>query len=214
MSVIEEAIATLGIPGSIAVVIVAIFAVLQLIGEVIEWNGKVAPVALKVRKLFTRNAARRKEYEQTLQDVKTALNAILVHCNPENIEQRNEWMSWVNSRAELYDNTVNDYLSAKDMLVDAINRNTKMTEQMFVENSRDRIIDFASKVSNPMSFVSREEFHRIFKVYEKYENFLEEHNMTNGEVEINYQIIRDAYVERTQSHNFIEDLRNMTPPEQ
>ena len=66
MNLIEEAIATLGIPGSIAVVIVIIFAVLQLIGEFIESVGKVAPAFLNIRKwLIRRHKIKLEEKQET-----------------------------------------------------------------------------------------------------------------------------------------------------
>ena len=55
--------------------------------------------------------------------------------------------------------------------------------------------------------VSREEFNRIFKVYAKYEKFLEEHEMTNGEIDIAYQIIKESYEQHLLNHTFIEDIR-------
>lgn len=208
MNLIKEAIATLGIPGSIAVVVVVIFALLQLVGEFIEAIGKVAPTALKVRKLFTKRKQAAREQAQTLQDVKTLLTDVNAHYSVDNIAKRDSWMEWVNSRAIVYDNTIVEYKEAIDKITEALNNNTRMTEQMFIETSRDRIIDFASKVSNPLSYVSREEFNRIFKVYRKYEDFLEEHHMTNGEVEISYQVIQDAYKEHLENHKFLEDVRN------
>lgn len=82
-----------------------------------------------------------------------------------------------------------------------------MTEEMFIQNSRDRIIDFATKVGDDRAVVSREEFNRIFKVYENYEGFLAERGMKNGEVSINYQIIEEAYELRIKNHSFSEDMR-------
>ena len=89
----------------------------------------------------------------------------------------------------------------------ALKENTKMTEEMFVQSSRDRIIDFATKVANETVPVSREEFNRIFKVYSRYEDFLEERHMTNGEVDIAYRIIQDSYGAHMRNHTFIEDIR-------
>lgn len=208
MNLIEEAIATLGIPGSIAVVIVIIFAVLQLIGEFMEAIGKVAPTALKLRKVFIKKRKQAEDREKTLKDVQKLLTDVNSHYSVDNITKRDSWMQWVNSRAVVYDQTIVEYKQAIDKITDALNANTKMTEQMFIESSRDRIIDFASKVSNPVGYVSREEFNRIFKIYRKYEDFLQEHGMTNGEVEINYQIIKDAYKDHQENHKFVEDIRN------
>ena len=89
----------------------------------------------------------------------------------------------------------------------ALNANTKMTEDMFIESSRDRIIDFADKASDYSMALSHEQFRRIFRVYECYEQFLEEHNRTNGEVDIAISIIKDSYAIRMKNHSFIEDVR-------
>ena len=78
---------------------------------------------------------------------------------------------------------------------------------MFVQSSRDRIIDFAAKAGNKDSMVSKEEFYRIFKIYKKYEDFLKEHEMTNGEVDIAYRIIQESYEQHIKNHTFIEDIR-------
>ena len=206
MKVIEEAIATLGIPGSIAVVMLILFAVLQLIGEFLEAIGKVAPTALKVRKILIEKKRKARETQQTLNEVRALLQEVSGHLDPASIAKRDAWMAWVNQRAEVYDNTIVEYRNAIDTVAAALNNNTKMTEKMFVENSRDRIIDFASKVSNPVCYVSREEFNRIFKVYEQYEEFLREHDMTNGEVELNYQIITEAYKHFCAEHKFTEEM--------
>lgn len=82
-----------------------------------------------------------------------------------------------------------------------------MTEEVFVQSSRDRIIDFATKVGDDNAVVSREEFNRIFKVYDKYEKFLEERGLTNGEIDVNFQVVRDGYEVRTKNHSFLEDIR-------
>ncbi len=54
--------------------------------------------------------------------------------------------------------------------------------------------------------VSREEYNRIFKMYEKYEKFLEEHDMTNGEIDIMYGVIKESYEERMKNRLFTEDM--------
>lgn len=207
----EELIAKLGIPGSIAVVIVFIFVLLQVIGMFIDASNKVVNFFMPIGKRIRSSWKKKQEQEQILAEVKQLLTDVNGHYSADNIAKRDSWMTWVNDRAIVYDNTIVEYKEALDGIRDALNNNTKMTEQMFVENSRDRIIDFASKITDPLHecHVSREEFHRIFKVYEKYETFLDEHNMTNGEVEINYQIIRDEYAKRQHSHKFTEDIRNM-----
>lgn len=216
MKVIEEAIATLGIPGSIAVVIVVIFAVLQLIGEFIEAIGKVSPAVLNVRKWITRKHQKRREQEEkmlaTLEEVRGLLDDVNLHYSQDNITQRDEWIQWVNAKADYYDQKVAELVEMRGSLSAialTLAENTKTTDEMFKESCRDRIINFASKVTNPLTLVSHEEFRRIFKVYDAYEAFLEAHNEPNGEVETNYALIRESYAERVKSNNFIENMRDI-----
>ena len=60
----------LGIPLKIAIVLVAIFFVMQAIGEFLEFKGKVVPEFFKIRKWLTRRkrekaeAKRQKELEK------------------------------------------------------------------------------------------------------------------------------------------------------
>lgn len=214
---IEDAIATLGIPGSIAVALLLAFALLQLIGEFIEAVGKVAPAFMTIRKIIMRRRKLRKEHEQevqqTLKDVRLLLDDVHSHYSQDNITQRDTWIQWVNDRAVVYDQKVEELIELKsslDSIASALAENTKTTDEMFKESCRDRIINFASKVTNPLALVSHEEFRRIFKVYDAYEAFLEAHNEPNGEVETNYALIREAYAERVRTHNFIEDIKNIS----
>lgn len=138
---------------------------------------------------------------------KALLQDVNLHYSEDNIAKRNSWMEWVNDRAKSYDNSIDKLDNTLNQVTQALKDNTKMTEEMFVQSSRDRIIDFAAKASSSSVPVSREEFNRIFKVHAKYENFLDTHNMTNGEVDIAYRIIMDSYEEHMKNHTFVEDVR-------
>lgn len=197
----------LNIPIKIALIIIGIFFVIQIIGELLEFKGKVVPEFIKVRKYFARKKREKYETAQTLRDVQALLNDVNRHYSADNIAKRDCWMQWVNSRAEVYDESIEKLRDTLNEVTNTLKDNTKMTEEMFVQSSRDRIIDFATKVDNKNTMVSREEFNRIFKVYDKYEKFLDERNLTNGEVDINYQIIRDSYEDHLHNHTFIEDVR-------
>ena len=138
------------------------------------------------------------------------MNDVNNHYSSDNIEKRDSWMKWVNDRAVVYDKSIVEVGEISKNLTnvtEALKDCTKMTEEMFIQSSRDRIIDFATKVSNKGSMVSREEFNRIFKVYAKYEAFLEEHGLTNGEVDIAHRIIQESYEQHMKNHTFIEDIR-------
>lgn len=204
----------LGIPLKIAIVLVAIFFAMQAIGEFLEFKGKVVPEFFKIRKWFTRRKREKAEATQTLKDVQVLLNDVNNHYSADNIAKRDGWMKWINDRAEVYDESIKQLREALTEVMQALKDNTKLTEEMFIQSSRDRIIDFATKTNNENVMVSREEFNRIFKVYAKYEKYLEEHKMTNGEVDINYQIIKESYEQRLRDHAFTEDIRGYTSRDQ
>ena len=200
----------LNMPTKITIVLVCIFFFMQCIGEFLEFKGKVVPEFLKIRKYFARKKQEKQEKKETteaLKEVRRLLDDVNKHYSSDNIQKRNDWMQWVNDRAIVYDNSIVEISGKIDSVVQTLLCNTKMTEEMFVQNSRDRIIDFATKVGNQNMAVSREEFNRIFKVYEKYENFLEEHGLTNGEIDIAMHIIRESYEQHMKCHNFTEDIR-------
>lgn len=200
----------LNLPTKIGFILVGVFLILQIIGELLEFKGKIVPEFLKVRKYFSRRKKEKNEVTQTLKEVRQLLDDVNVHYSADNITKRDGWMQWVNDRAIVYDNSIGEIGEISKNLTNvtqALKDCTKMTEEMFVQSSRDRIIDFAAKVSNTDSMVSREEFNRIFKVYGKYEAFLEEHDMTNGEIDIAYRIIKESYENHMKNHTFIEDIR-------
>lgn len=200
----------LNLPTKVVIVLVGMLLILQIIGELLEFKGKIVPEFMKIRKYFTRRKREKEEMAQTLKDVQSLLNDVNAHYSEDNIAKRDKWMEWVNSRAIVYDSSIGEIGKISENLTNvtqALKDCTRMTEEMFVQSSRDRIIDFASKVSNKDAVVSREEFNRIFKVYDKYESFLEEHQMTNGEVDVAYQLIRESYEEHMKNHTFIEDVR-------
>lgn len=214
----------LNVPTKAAIVIVTAFLIMQIVGEMLEFKGKVVPEFLKIRKYFSRRKAEKVENLQTmkevrqllmereenaeaLKEVKQLLGEVNGHYSEDNITKRNSWMTWVNDRAEVYDNSIIEISKNLSDVTQVLRDNTKLTEEMFIQSSRDRIIDFATKVANDETMVSREEFNRIFKVYDKYEKYLEDHDLTNGEVDVSIHIIREAYEHRMKKHLFIEDVR-------
>jgi len=193
----------LNMPTKAAVCLVGLYLLMNVVGELLEFKGKIVPEFMKIRKYFARKKKEREDFMKAAQ----LLSEVNLHYSQDNITKRDEWMSWVNDRAAVYDDSIKEIKENFENVVQALKDNTKMTEEMFIQNSRDRIIDFAAKAGNENSMVSREEFNRIVKVYEKYERFLEEHDLTNGEIDIAYRIIRESYEKHMKNHTFIEDIR-------
>lgn len=198
----------LNIPVKVAIILIACFFVMQLIGEILEFKGKVVPEFFKIRKHFTRKKEERVRIENTLQEVKVLLQDVNTRYSDDNIAKRNKWMHWVDSRAKAYDDAISSLKTTLGDVTAALNANTRLTEEMFIQSSRDRIIDFSHRAADDEIPISREEFNRIFKVYDQYEKFLDVRGMTNGEINIVYDIIKEAYKRRTETRTFIEDTRD------
>ncbi len=204
----------LNVPTKIAMIVVGLFLILQIIGELLELKGKIVPEFVKIRKYFSRKKKERKDTSDTLKDVKRflgdaakLLGDVNNHYSEDNIKKRDDWIKWVNDRADVYDKSIVDISNKLGDAIKALNDNTKMTEEMFIQSSRDRIIDFANRVVDESAIVSREEYNRIFKVYDKYENFLKERKLKNGEVAIAIQVIKESYETHMKHHTFLEDVR-------
>lgn len=193
----------LGIPMTIAIIAVGLFLILQIIGEFLEFKGKAVPEFIKIRKYFKRRKEEKLQQKALLEKVQKSLDEINIHYNDDNITKRNEWMERVNNGLEEHNKIFQDLM----LFQDALKTNNELTLDLYINVNRNRIIDFASKVANENVAVSREEFNRIFKVYNEYEAIIEQHGKTNGEVDVAYRIITEAYEAHMKHHTFIEDLR-------
>lgn len=199
----------LNVPMKVGLAVVGCLLVMQFVVELLEFKGKVVPEFLSIRKFFSRRKERKNEVNNTLKEVKELLSDVSARYSDDNIAKRNGWMKWVNDRADVYDASIVGITKSLSDVTAALNANTKLTEEMFVQSSRDRIIDFSHRAADYNLAMSREEFNRVFKVYDKYEKFLEDRGLTNGEIDIVYDIIKESYKRRMESHAFIEDNRGL-----
>lgn len=193
----------LNIPSQIAIALIAVLFVLQLIGEFLNFKGKAVPEIMSIRKYFARKKSERKvikELPDTIQDLKNIVNNINKHYSSDNISMRDKWIDSVNKKLNMEDKLVRD-------LYKKIDEENKDIVSILVDNKRDTIIDFASRVSNSGVLVTKEQFNRIFKLYKEYEDLISKNGITNGEVDIAYRIIVESYEEHLSNHTFIEDTR-------
>jgi hypothetical protein len=193
----------LGIPATIAVILVGLYLIINIIGCILDFKGKVVPEIINSRRYLRRKKEEKEKQAKLLERLAAKLESFEGHYSPEKIAQRNEWMDWVNKRAEVYDASVIELTKFKDTL----EVTKELTLDLYINVNRNRIIDFANQVVNEDVPVSREAFNRIFKVYNEYEEILEKYGKTNGEVEVSIRIIRDAYETHMRNHTFIEDSR-------
>lgn len=193
----------LNVPSQIAIALIAVLFVLQLIGEFLNFKGKAVPEIMSIRKYFARKKSERKvirELPNTIQDLKNIVNNIDKHYNADNIAMRDKWIDSVNNKFMMEDKLVRDL----DKKLDEANKDIV---SILVDNKRDTIIDFASRVSNSSVLVTKEQFNRVFKLYKEYEDLISKNGLTNGEVDIAYRIIVESYEEHLSNHTFIEDTR-------
>lgn len=193
----------LNVPSQIAIALIAVLFVLQLIGEFLNFKGKAVPEIMSIRKYFARKKSERKvirELPDTIQDLKNIVNNIDKHYNADNISMRDKWIDSVNKKLNMEDKLVRD-LNKK------LDEANKDIVSILVDNKRNTIIDFASRVSNSSVLVTKEQFNRVFKIYKEYEDLISKNGLTNGEVDIAYRIIVESYEEHLSNHTFIEDTR-------
>lgn len=193
----------LNVPSQIAIALIAVLFVLQLIGEFLNFKGKAVPEIMSIRKYFARKKYERKvirELPDTIQDLKNIVNNIDKHYSADNISMRDKWIDSVNKKLNMEDELVRD-LNKK------LDEANKDIVSILVDNKRNTIIDFASRVSNSSVLVTKEQFNRVFKIYKEYEDLISKNDLTNGEVDIAYRIIVESYEEHLSNHTFIEDTR-------
>lgn len=193
----------LNLPVKIGVAIVGLFLISQVIGELIELKGKTVPEIIKIRKYFARKRKERqtmRDMVQTIDDVKKTLDELNMHYSTDNINMRDNWIKSVNSKLEQNDT----YIKKLEQMLDKNNRDTL---SLLVDSKRNSIINFASFVIDGKTPVTREQFNRIFKLYEEYEEIIKSNGMTNGEVDIAIRIIKEAYECHMKNHTFVEDLK-------
>lgn len=205
-----EYIEYLGLPTTVVICLAAAYLAMNLIGELLEFKGKVVPEFVKIRKYFARKKQEREtlaEVRKTLEDAKVTLEAVKLqleeinkHYSTDNITMRDNWMHNVDDRQ-------NEDHKCIENLGEKLDRINADTLDIRIENMRSDIIGFASYCIDEKSPVTREQFNRIFKLYAKYEALLKDNNMTNGEADTAIRIIRESYEQHMRYHSFVEDVR-------
>ena len=198
----------LNVPTKVAIALVGLFLVIQVIGELLEFKGKVVPEFAKIRKVFARRKKERmllQKMEKTIDQVQLTLDNLNQHYSTDNIRMRDEWMRLVNSKLEQYDKSISE-LGVK------LDKNNSDTLSILIDSKRNAIISFASLVIDESKPVTREQFNRIFKVHQEYESIIKSNGMTNGEVDIALSIIKESYENHMRNHTFVEGARGYPTP--
>lgn len=207
-------------PIKVTTFLVGVFLVIQIVGEILEFKGKVVPEFIKIRKYFARKRKERQalsqmtvlldehnQMAQTLKEVNRVLADIDKHYSKDNIAMRDGWMKEVNEHIVNSEKKRSEQDALMRELSEKLDRNNADTLAILIDNKRNTIIDFASYVVDDKCSVTREQFNRIFKLYKEYEEIIDQNGMTNGEVDIAYRIITEAYENHLKNHTFVENIR-------
>lgn len=185
----------LELPEFVAMALIILFLIMQVIGETLEFRGKLVPEVFKIRKYFARKKREREiiaSLPETFDSFRGFCETVNQHYSDDNITKRNAWMQKVNDSLDNDSNSINEL--------------SEYVKELYVDNKRNMIIDFASNVVDSGKHFTREQFNRIFKVYKEYEEFINKHDMTNGEIDVAIRIIKEAYEKRMREHTFIEEM--------
>lgn len=207
-------------PIGVTTFLIGVFLIIQIVGEILEFKGKVVPEFIKIRKYFARKKKERQalgrmvvlldEYNQmveTINNVNRLLGDIDKHYSTDNIKMRDNWMKEVNEHITSSDKKREEQDVLMRELSMKLDKNNADTLAILIDNKRNTIINFASHVVDDRCSVTREQFKRIFKLYEEYEDIIYENGLTNGEVDIAYRIITEAYEKHLKNHTFVENIR-------
>ena len=124
----------LNTPTKIGAAIIFAFVVMQIVGEILEFKGKIVPEYVKVRKFFARKRQEKAQTLETLRQVQALLNDVNQHYNEDNIAKRDAWMQWVNDRTKVYDASVAELTALKEALAS----NNELTLDLYINVNRNR----------------------------------------------------------------------------
>ena len=195
MGGIMDAIEYLGIPGTVAVIIIALFLIMQIIGELVDLKSKTAPEFLKIRKYFMRKRKEKKEMEQTIKDCQALLSDFNSHYDTDNITKRDKWMDKMNNSVKNNDAFIQKLDSKIDKLLEDNENFAMQLEQVksnVLENEADRLRSELFDCGNRCRRNIRlhpEEMEHIRVVFNKYSNVLHQ----NGQGEAEFRFIVDYY---------------------
>ena len=192
---IIKGIEFLGIPATIAIVLVGLFLILQIIGELCELKSKIVPECLKIRKYFKRKKQEKENEKKLLERLAEKLESFERHYSPEKIAQRNEWMHGVDDSVRCNDELIQKLDGKMDKLLETNETLTTQLEQVksnVLKNEADRLRSELFDCGNRCRRRIRlhpEEMDHIRDVYRKYSEVLHQ----NGPGEREFNFIADYY---------------------
>lgn len=91
-------------------------------------------------------------------------------------------------------------MEAIEALHKRMDENQHKEDKRYVKQLRMRIIDFAGSIRNG-KINSREAFEEIMRTYSDYHEILEELGESNGYIDTEYELIKEAFLELSKNHD-------------
>lgn len=91
-------------------------------------------------------------------------------------------------------------MEAIEALHKRMDENQHKEDKRYVKQLRMQIIDFAGSIRNG-KINSREAFEEIMRTYSDYHEILEELGESNGYIDTEYELIKEAFLELSKSHD-------------
>lgn len=185
----------LGIPMTVAIVIVGLFLTFQIIGEIVEVCGKVVPEFFKVRKYFSRRKKEKEEMNKMIKECKQIISDFNAHYDEDNITKRDNWMTKVDTSVKNSDQFMQNLDNKLDKII-ADNASLKsqldQVKSNVLENEADRLRSELFDCGNRCRRHIRlhpEEMEHIRVVFNKYSKVLHQ----NGAGEDEFKFITNYY---------------------
>lgn len=216
-------------PARVVAVLMIVFGVIQGIGEILEFKGKIVPEFMKLRKRFARKRKEKEalgklpdfldKYESTLSDIVSSLGEvkdlykdIQGHYSKNNIAKRDGWMKEVNEHIVSSEKqkaeqarVIQEQADVMKDLADKLDKNSADTLRILIDNKRNYLLDFTTKAVDMSCPLTKEQYQRFFTVHGEYEQLIEDNHLVNGQVVVAYDIVTRSFEERMKKHAFIED---------
>lgn len=181
----------LGIPMTVAVILVSIWLVLHIVGFILDIKKKAVPEIINIRGYIRR----KKEDKQMIKECKELLAEFNSHYNKDNITKRNDWMNGVNNNIknndtliEKLDGKIDKLLAANEEVKTELNQVKSNVLENEADRLRSELFDCGNRCRRNIR-LHPEEWEHIKVVYTKYSDVL--HQNGPGEAEFNF--ITDYY---------------------
>lgn len=186
-----DALTYLGVPMIVIACALALLFMLNVLGSIFDFYGKVWPKIINFRRRRREKKEEKEEMVKTIQECKQIIANFNAHYNADNISQRDNWMHNV-------DNSVQEIQKLDGKIDKLLDANTDLKNQIdqvkgnVLENEADRLRSELFDCGNRCRRKIRlhpEEMDHIRDVYTKYSEKL--HKNGPGEKEFNF--ISDYY---------------------